>query len=318
MPRIFFATDIHGSDVCWRKFLNAGKFYEADVLILGGDMTGKALVPIMALPDGRFKATLLQQEFLLQNEDEALDMERKVKSRGYYPFRMTPEELAEFEADPARVDAFFHQQMLDVVEQWMALADERLAGSGLPCYVCPGNDDAPEVDEVVRQARCVELAEGRVIDLGDGFQMISTGWSNVTPWKTYREDSEEALAQRIEKMVSLADATGRSMKRTIFNFHCPPYGSNLDDAPEIDTDLHVKEAGRSLVPVGSTAVRDAILKHQPLLSLHGHIHEGKGTARLGKTLAINAGSLYEQGVLQGAIINLGGRRGLRSYMLTTG
>lgn len=318
MPRLFFATDIHGSDVCWRKFLNAGKFYEADVLVLGGDMTGKALVPIMALPGGRFKATLLQQEFLLADEDEALEMERRVKSRGYYPFRMTPEELAEFEADPARVDAFFQQQMLDVLEQWMALADERLDRSGLRCYVCPGNDDAPEVDDVVRQAKHVELAEGRVIDLGDGFQMISTGWSNITPWKTFREASEDALAARIEEMVTLAAATGRSMRRTIFNFHCPPYGSNLDDAPEIDDQLNVKEAGRSLVPVGSTAVRDAILKHQPLLSLHGHIHEGKGTARLGKTLAINAGSLYEQGVLQGAIVNLGGRRGLRSYMLTTG
>lgn len=318
MSRLFFATDIHGSDICWRKFLNAGKFYEADILVLGGDMTGKALVPIVALGGGRFKATLLQQEFLLDSEEAVVEMEQRVKSRGYYPFRTTAEELAEFEADPSRVDAFFHQQMLDVVEQWMALADERLAGSGRRCFVCPGNDDAPEVDDVIHRAKHVELAEGRVIDLGDGFQMISTGWTNVTPWETYREESEEDLAQRIEHMAELALATGISMRHTIFNFHCPPYRSNLDEAPEVDEDLNVKEAGRSLVPVGSTAVREAILRHQPLLSLHGHIHEGKGTTRLGKTLAINAGSLYEQGVLQGAIVNLGGRRGLRSYMLTTG
>jgi uncharacterized protein len=318
MPRIFFATDIHGSDICWRKFLNAGKFYEADVLILGGDMTGKALVPILALPDGRYKATLLQQEFYLEDEEAVADMERRVRSRGYYPFRVTGDQLADFEADPARVDAFFHQQMLDVVAQWMALADERLAGSGLRCYVCPGNDDEAEVDDVVRQARHVELAEGRVVDLGDGFRMISTGWSNITPWNTYREAPEEELAEKIERMVAMLDGSKDEMKRTIFNFHCPPYGSNLDEAPEIDSELNVKEAGRSLVPVGSTAVRDAILKHQPLLSLHGHIHEGKGTARLGKTLAINPGSLYEQGVLQGVIANLDRRRGLRSYILTTG
>lgn len=317
MPRLFFATDIHGSDICWRKFLNAGKFYEADVLVLGGDMTGKALVPILALPDGGFKATLLQQEFFLPDEEAAADMERRVKSRGYYPFRVTGEELAEFEADPAKVDAFFHQQMLDVLEQWMALADERLNGSGLRCYVCPGNDDAEEVDDVVRQARHVELAEGRVVELGDGFQMISTGWSNITPWQTYREASEEELAVKIEQMV-VKLGSKPDMARTLFNFHCPPYGSNLDEAPEIDGDLNVKEAGRSLVPVGSTAVRDAILRHQPLLTLHGHIHEGKGTARLGKTLAINAGSLYEQGVLQGAVVNLDKRRGVRSYLLTTG
>lgn len=318
MPRIFFATDIHGSDICWRKFLNAGKFYEADILILGGDMTGKALVPIAELPGGGYKATLLQQEFHLRNEEEVADMERRVKSRGYYPFRATEEQLADFEADPKKVDAFFQQQMLDVIEQWMALADERLAGSGLRCYVCPGNDDAAEVDEVVRQAKYVELAEGRVVELGQGFTMISTGWSNVTPWKTYREASEEELAERIEGMTTMITAGGHDMRRALFNFHCPPYGSNLDEAPEIDAELNVKEAGRSLVPVGSTAVRDAILKHQPLVTLHGHIHEGKGTARLGKTLAINPGSLYEQGVLQGAIVNLHRRRGLDSYLLTTG
>lgn len=318
MLRLFFATDIHGSDVCWRKFLNAGKFYEADVLVLGGDMTGKALVPIVALEGGGFKATLLQQEFLLDDEDAVADMERRVKSRGYYPFRTTHEQLAAWEDDPAQVDAFFHQRMLDVVEQWMALADERLANGGPPCFVCPGNDDAPEVDEVVRQARHVQLVEGRVVELGEGFGMISTGWSNITPWHTYREASEEELGEKIAQMAQMTAQQGRDMRRMVFNFHCPPYGSNLDEAPEIDADLHVKEAGRALVPVGSTAVHEAIMKYQPVLSLHGHIHEGKGTARLGKTLAINAGSLYEQGVLQGAVVNLDRRKGIKSYMLTTG
>lgn len=314
MPRIFFATDIHGSEICWKKFLNAGKFYDVQVLILGGDMTGKALVPITRRPDGTFKATLLQQEFILNNEDEVRDMERRVGSRGYYPFRVTPEQLAEFEADPAKVDAFFHKQMLNVVEKWMALADERLNGSGLRCYVCPGNDDAAEIDDLIHSSKCVEHAEGKRIELGDGFVMLSTGWSNITPWRTFREEPETQLAKRIELMIpAQAD-----MRKMVFNFHCPPYGSNLDEAPEVDENLNVKEAGRSLIPVGSTAVRDAIMKYQPLLSLHGHIHEGKGTARLGKTLAINAGSLYEQGVLQGALVELDPRKGIRSYSLTTG
>lgn len=313
--RLFFATDIHGSEVCWKKFLNAGKFYKADVLVLGGDMTGKALVPIVQLPDGRFKATLLQQEFILKDEDEVRDMERRVGSRGYYPFRTTPEQLAAFAANPALVDRFFHQQMLNVVEQWMKLADERLRGTGLRCFVCPGNDDEAEVDEVIREAaELVQLAEGRIVELGDGFTMASTGWANITPWKTYREAAEPDLAGRIAAMIP----SHLDMRRTVFNFHCPPYGSGLDDAAEIDENLNVKDAGRSLVPVGSTAVRDAILKYQPLLSLHGHIHEGKGTARLGKTLAINAGSLYEQGVLQGAVVDLDARKGIKSYTLTTG
>jgi Icc-related predicted phosphoesterase len=314
VTRIFFATDIHGSDICWKKFLNAGKFYKADVLILGGDMTGKALVPITRQPDGTFKATLLQQQFILKDEAEALDMERRVGSRGYYPFRATPEQLAMFQANPAKVDEFFHQQMLRVLEQWMALADERLKDSDIRCFVSPGNDDPFIIDDVLRRSQRVEIGEGRAIEIGDGFTLISTGWANVTPWKTYRELPEPELAARLEAMIP----PQLNMQRTIFNFHCPPYGSNLDEAPQIDAELNVKDAGRSLVPVGSTAVRDAIMKHQPLLSLHGHIHEGKGTARLGKTLAINAGSLYEQGVLQGVLVELDSKKGIRSYTLTTG
>ncbi len=314
MTRLFFATDIHGSEICWKKFLNAGKFYGAEVLILGGDMTGKALVPIMQRPDGTFKATLLQQEFILKNEDEVRDIERRVGSRGYYPFRITPEQLADLEANPAKVDALFHEQMLRALEQWLALADERLKDTRIRVFVSPGNDDPFEIDDLIRQSHRVELAEGRMVELGDGFSMVSTGWSNVTPWKTYREAPEPELAARIAAMIP----ANADMRRMVFNFHCPPYGSNLDEAPEIDADLNVKEAGRSLVPVGSTAVRDAILKHQPLLSLHGHIHEGKGTARLGKTLAINAGSMYEQGVLQGALVELDSKKGIRNYTLITG
>ncbi len=314
MPRLFFATDIHGSEICWKKFINAGPFYKADVLVLGGDMTGKALVPITQQPDGSYRAVLLQREYILKTEDEVRDMERRVGSRGYYPFRVAPDQLAEFRADPDKLDAFFHQQILNVVACWMEIADAKLRESGLRCYVCPGNDDSPEVDDAVRGSKYVQIAEGREVDLGDGFSMVSTGWSNVTPWKTFRELPEPELAAKIEAMIP-QDA---DMRRMVFNFHCPPYGSNLDDAPEIDAELNVKSAGRALVPVGSTAVRDAIKKYQPALSLHGHIHEGRGVARLGKTLAINPGSVYEEGMLQGVIVDLDARKGVRGYTLMTG
>jgi Icc-related predicted phosphoesterase len=314
MPRLFFATDVHGSEICWKKFLNAGKFYKADVLILGGDMTGKALVPIQQQPDGKWKGVLLQQEFLLNNEDEVREFEKRVGSRGYYPFRATADRMQEFRDDPSKVDAFFNAEMLRVVAQWMELADARLAGTNLKCFVSPGNDDDFSVDDVVKQSRCVVLAEGITVELGDGFEMISTGWSNITPWKTHREASEQELTNKIEAMIR----PGANMQKMVFNFHCPPYASNLDEAAMLDDNLNVVDAGRSLVPVGSKAVREAILKYQPVLSLHGHIHEGKGTARLGKTLAINAGSLYEQGVLQGAIVELDAKKGVKSYQLTTG
>jgi len=314
LTRLFFATDIHGSDVCWKKFLNAGAFYKADVLVLGGDMTGKALVPIVSLPNGSYRATLLEQEFILESRDAVASMERNVKSRGYYPFHIDEDGLAELIADERKVDALFQQQMLETIERWLALAEERLKDSQVRCFVCPGNDDMFEVDALVQRSPRVTLGEGRVVELDRDFTMISTGWSNRTPWNTYREASEDDLAARITEMTSQVP----DMRHTIFNFHCPPYASNLDDVAELDADLRPINAGHSIVPVGSTAVRAAIERHQPPLSLHGHIHEGKGATRIGTTLAINPGSMYEQGALLGALIDLDRRKGVKNYILTSG
>jgi Icc-related predicted phosphoesterase len=312
--RLFFATDIHGSETCWKKFLNSGKHYGADAIVLGGDMTGKALVPIVDDGGGRWHATLLENRHDLDGEEEVVQFEDAVRRRGYYPFRTTPDELKDYEGDPERADRFFHEQMLAAVERWMALADERLEGTGIRAYVCPGNDDQFDIDPVIQQARHVELAEGRVVDL-EGFEMASTGWSNPTPWKTYREEVEEKLADRIEQVVAQVTAPP---ERTIFSLHCPPFGSGLDDAPELTEDMTLKHAGHAPVPCGSKAVREAIERHQPALSLHGHIHEARGNARIGETLCINPGSSYEQGELLGAVIDLDGRRKVTNFVLTSG
>jgi Icc-related predicted phosphoesterase len=262
----------------------------------------------------RWNATLLDNEHEMRGDEEVVAFEDAVRRRGYYPFRTDPDELSELEADEQRRHDLFHQHMLATVERWMALADERLADTDAVCYVCPGNDDQFEVDEIVAQAKRVELGEGRVVEFGD-YQMASTGWSNRTPWDTYREEDEPHLAERIEKMVG--DVTSPP-ERTIYNFHCPPYGSGLDEAPELTADMRPKYAGRSSVPVGSTAVRDAIQKGQPALSLHGHIHEAKGNTRIGRTLAINPGSSYEQGQLLGAVVELDGGKSVKRFVLTSG
>jgi Icc-related predicted phosphoesterase len=312
--RLFFATDIHGSDTCWRKFLNSGKHYDADVIVLGGDMTGKALIPVVDAGGGRWYATLLENRHEMNGEDEAREFEEAVSRRGYYPFRTTPDELRELQGDEERTTQLFHDLMLARVESWTALADERLEGSGLRCFVCPGNDDQFEVDEILARAKHVEACEGRVVEI-DGYQLASTGWSNRTPWDTYREEDEPQLAERIEKVVSEVTAPA---ERTIFSFHCPPYGSGLDEAPELTEDMRLKHAGRAPVPLGSTAVRDAIERHQPALSLHGHIHESRGNARIGRTLSINPGSAYEQGELLGAVVDLEGGKKVKRFVLTSG
>ncbi|GAB4533392.1 MAG: metallophosphoesterase [Anaerolineae bacterium] len=313
MTTIFFATDVHGSDICWKKFINAGKFYQADVIILGGDMTGKAIVPIVHQGGDTYKAVLLEQESVLHGQDEVADMVRKVKSRGYYPYLTTPDEIAELNATPGRVDQLFARQVLETAQEWLAYADEKLEHTNIRCYVAPGNDDMFELDDLIRSSKHVQLCEGCVIELDGHHEMISSGWSNFTPWHTYREEEEEKLRARYDAMIGQL----KDVSNSVFNIHVPPYRSTLDDAPELTEDLRPRYAGRSLVPVGSHAVRAVIEEYQPLLGLFGHIHEGKGTTRLGRTLCINPGSMYEQGRLLGALVKLARNR-VKSYVLTTG
>jgi len=311
--RIFFATDIHGSDVCWRKFLNAGSFHKADVLIMGGDMTGKAMVPIVAR-NGSWEVTLREQKQVLESEDAVQAVEKQIRDRGYYPVRLSPEEVDAWAADPSLVDARFKDEMLRSVERWMVLADERLEGKGIRCIVSPANDDMFEIDPLISAAHNVELGEANAIAI-DGLAIVSTGWANPTPWKTYRELPEDELRRRIDSLV----AQVRDPRRSIFNFHAPPYGSNLDSAPKLDEDMNYVAGGQALVPVGSKAVRDAIAAYGPVVSLHGHIHEGRGAVKLGRTLAVNPGSTYEDGVLQAAIVDLDTRKGeVKRYLLING
>lgn len=313
MTALFFATDIHGSDICWNKFLNAGKFYGADVLILGGDMTGKAVVPFLDLGGEKYQVTLLQQKFHIEGQTEYQEMVRRVRSRGYYPYSTTPEELEELSHAPDKIHQIFIREVLRVFEQWLEIAARKLKGTGIRVFVSPGNDDQFEIDELIRQSPVITLAEGKVIPLDSNIEMISSGWSNRTPWNTYREEDEPDLARRYEAMI----AGLKNPQQAVFNIHVPPYKSNLDEAPELDEQLRPKYAGNALKPVGSTALRAVIEKYQPILGLHGHIHEGRGHSRIGKTLCINPGSLYEQGVLQGALVKLGKNK-IESYVLTQG
>ena len=311
--RIFFATDIHGSEVCWRKFLNAGAFHRADVLVMGGDMTGKAMVPIVS-HGSAWHVTLQDQLHELSTEDEVRAMEKRILDRGYYPIRLTPEELHAWDADPALVERRFHAEMVANVERWMALADERLDRTSIRCVVSPANDDIFELDPIIDAAKRVDLGESNTILL-DGFSLVSTGWANPTPWNTFRELPDPQLREKIDALV--AGVVDR--QRMIFNFHAPPYGSNLDSAPQLNPDMTYVAGGRALVPVGSHAVREAIVEHGPVLSLHGHIHEGRGAVKIGKTLAVNPGSSYEDGVLQAAIVDLDSKKGeVKRYLLING
>ena len=251
--KIFFVTDLHGSEICWKKFLNAGPFYGADVVILGGDVTGKAMVPIVQRSNGSWEASLQDHLETFETDEEIVEFEKRVMNRGYYPIRVSQEEYVAMQEDADLVDKRFKEVMLDGTERWIAMAEDKLAGTGIRVIACPANDDMFEIDDLLTHAHVVETGdEEHPIEL-DGFTMISMGWTNPTPWHTFREAEEPELAERIQH--ALAHAS--DPETTIFNFHAPPYGSKLDNAPALNEDLTYKSGGQALRPVGSTSVREA-------------------------------------------------------------
>jgi uncharacterized protein len=311
--KIFFATDIHGSEVCWRKFLNSAAFYKADLVILGGDVTGKAMVPITA-HTGYWQATWRGETYKLETKQQLDEMIARIRNSGFYPAIVSPDELSHLGVNEAAVGERFEHEMISSLDRWLDMADGKLRGGQIPCILNGGNDDIFEIDSVIESSPCVSFAEGKVMDLG-GFSLISMGWTNPTPWNTYREAAEDKLAEKIDAVAELVPDMGRA----IFNFHAPPYGTGLDEAPALDENLRPMHGGAVMKPVGSTAVRDAILKYQPMLSVHGHIHESRAIKRMGRTLAINPGSVYGDGVLQGAVLDLDAKKGKVSrYLLVNG
>jgi hypothetical protein len=311
--KLFYATDVHGSEICWKKFINSAKFYEVETIILGGDMTGKAIIPIIAQGNDKFKVTLLEQETLLNGQEEVDKMVQTIQNRGYYPYVTEPDEMEILSSTQGKSDELFSEQVIKTIQRWMGYADMKLAGTGVRCYVCPGNDDMIQIDEVIAGSKCVKNVEGQVIELDEYHEMVNCGWTNPTPWDTPREEPEEDLQRRIEIIIGQV----RDVSNAVFNLHAPPFGTGLDEAPELTKDLRPAYAGRSMVPVGSHAVMTLIDKYQPLLGLFGHIHEGKGTRKYKKTLCINPGSMYEQGILHGVVIDLQPDK-IGNYSLTTG
>jgi len=300
--RLFFCTDVHGSEQCFRKFLNAASFYDIDHLILGGDMLGKLLIPIVENGDGTHYCNYGDQRYQNLNAGDVQAVKSEIRRFGHYPIVGSAELLRELNDEQER-DRVFRKIAYDSVADWVALAEERLRGTGVRCFMAPGNDDFLEIDNALRGSDIVEFAEGRRILLESGHEMITTGYSNPTPWDTERELSEDKLATLLGRMV-------REVERPeglIAVIHPPPYDSELDSAPALDDDLQMKmdAGGVRMAPVGSTAVRSFVEEIQPLLGLHGHVHESRGVAKIGRTTCVNPGSEYTDGVLSGSILELG-------------
>jgi len=307
--KIFFVTDVHGSNVCYRKFLNALRIYNVDVGILLGDLTGKVLVPLVEKAGG-WETTFMGHQVEIHSQEELDKLKKTIEMVGYYWVHQTPDQFREYKADPVKLDALFNQLMIDRLKEWIALADERLAGSSYKVYMAPGNDDHFEVDTVINDSAAIVNANDRVVMVGD-HEMATFAWTNPTPWDTPREKPDEQLEPMLEALV----AKVKDKSQAIFNFHAPPFGYALDLAPELTADL-IQAADRR-IHVGSRAVTKMIEKYQPLLGLHGHIHESRGVQRIKRTTIINPGSEYSEGVLKGVVLILNKGK-LQDYVFTSG
>lgn len=313
--RLFFATDVHSSDVVFNKFVKAAEYYKVNALILGGDLTGKFLAPFIKEADGTYFTDFQGNPVRMNNDVELKRMEDTVRTAGYYVYRMSREEYNQTKEDKTKVDRIFLEKMFEVLERWIDLAEAALAKSGVPLFITGGNDDPYEVDDFMRahSTRHVKYCEGEVVDVL-GYEMLASGYSNMTPWKLPRDLTEEELGVALEKVASKV----KNPQRSIFTIHVPPYDTGLDLAIWLNEDLKYQHYGQPIEgPVGSHAVFNLLDKYQPMVSLHGHIHESRCFYKLGKTTCFNPGSEYTEGTLRGVIVNLKGDK-MESYQFTSG
>jgi Icc-related predicted phosphoesterase len=303
--RLYVVSDIHASEKAWRKMLNAARMglYKADVVLYAGDLTGKAMVPIVPMDGGGFEAEIAGRPRRARDELELERLEQDIANLGFYVFHTTAEEMARLHSDPAALRQRFHDEIVGRVAAWMKMAAERMDGSGVPIFLIPGNDDPYDIDEALATSQYCVNVDGRVVDIPGNLQVLGSGKSNPTPWHTPREVPDDDFR---EELTTLADEA-RDPKRTIFLIHCPPHASGLDTAPLLDENLRPTASAGDLLrgPVGSTGVRQAIEECKPLLGLHGHIHESGGEAKIGQTLALNPGSEAAFGILRGYLVDVG-------------
>jgi hypothetical protein len=318
--RLFYATDIHGSERTYRKFINAAKFYKVDHVIMGGDIMGKFLIPIVDEGGGHYRVTLQEEVQHLDGEGALADLKERVETLGFYHVTVSEDELREMQSDQSRVDAAFKSEAHARLERWIAFADERLGDTEIKCYVTGGNDDPQDLLDLLDAAQSEHFinCEERVILLEGLYPMANCGYSNPTPWSTPRETDEATLEGLLEKAVEGIE----DFSNAVFNMHVPPYDSTLDDCPKLDwstdppTPVVIAGVPQS-APAGSTAVRKVVEKYQPLLLLTGHIHESRGLVKVGRTTVINPGSEYGEGILRGCIFTLEPGK-VVGYQMTSG
>jgi len=303
--RIFFVSDLHGSEVCFRKFLNAVPVHRPDLLVYGGDLMGKLLQPVFPRPGGGYRWVPTPGRPVDVTEAELPRVERAIADRGAYALRVPEAEWAELARRPDVLEERVRALGLERARAWLALADQRLGAHGPLLVLNVGNDDTDALLALLRESAppCVRVPEGGFVDVGP-YEIFGCGYANMTPWRCPRDLEEPELAAVLER----TSAALGNPRRTLLDIHAPPLGTTIDLAPEVDRDRRpVTAAGEVVVGhVGSPSVRALLERAGAVAGLHGHIHEAKGIDRVGTTPVFNPGSVYYSGTLQGVVIDLEG------------
>jgi len=228
--RIFFVSDLHGSEVCFRKFLNSAPIYRPDLLVYGGDIMGKLLQPVFRQDDGRFRwypAGGRVEEF---SADQLPQVERRIADQGRYSLVTTPPEWQRRQADREGLEKFCREIGKERVRGWLRLVEERLLPKKIPIVMNVGNDDTDGVLEILRHEAPTNLLvpEGQVVRCGP-YEIYGCGYANMTPWHCPRDLEEPDLGQFLQRTSTEIDTPGR----TILDIHAPPVNTSLDLAPEL-------------------------------------------------------------------------------------
>jgi Icc-related predicted phosphoesterase len=302
--RFLFSSDFHGSEAVWRKFLNAARHFELDALVLSGDMTGKIMIPIIRQPDRTYRAYMHGKDYVL-TDGELAEFQHRARMACYLPYVCDPDEAERIRTDEQYREDLFERLEVEIVRHWLSLIPERVPPH-CRVIISPGNDDKFSIDEAIRADPHVIFGEEEVVALDDEHEVLCCGWANRTPFDSPRECDEEELYRKLKAVAERV----RDPSRAIFCIHVPPYQTAIDEAPQLDENRRpVIHMGRPvMIPAGSKAVRRIIEEYQPLLSLHGHIHESPGFARIGRTQCLNPGSEYGEGIFKGFLVEVEGSR----------
>jgi Icc-related predicted phosphoesterase len=298
--KILYTSDLHGSETYFLKILSTAKNFNVDILFISGDLTGKAIVPIVKVDKNLYATTFFGRDYKI-DETELAKIQKDIRQVGYYYYPCSREEYAALKAAPDAVDKLFDELMKSTLEGWIKKIEEVLP-SNMRIIMNPGNDDHFSIDDILKRSNRIVYTIGKVENIDDKHALVSCEWVNPTPWNSPRECSEEELEKRIRKEFDKVS----SKDNLVCDLHAPPYDCPLDLAPKLDKDLKPKTSfGQPVMEhVGSKAVRKVLKEYQPKLALHGHIHESAGFYKLGRTLCINPGSEYVEGIMHGYFLKL--------------